>query len=256
MANYCDNRLVITLPEAEGEDLYNRLLEVLRGVDPERGAVNLGGLFPDFTLNDVRNEAGVGLLEILAPRYTFDSENPTAAYREDPFDIWGTSDVEEFGLEKETRISPHSVPIVDITLNFMTRWTPPLNALSQFISLMPEADVSLFYSEPGASFCGEYAKLTPRYRKDVSGVITIHKDSDLSEFIEFAERNIEDISDIKPREIASVARMLNFTPEFIEFTLIDYMDSLEEARAQRLEAESNDADNDDGDDDDDFEAPF
>lgn len=246
MANWCINSLNITLPEHMGLNLLEALQKVQGGEDPLEGNANPAGLLRDVELNDARTAAGVGLLELLAPRYTFSDSPSIYDDSVDPYDIWGTPDIAEFDIMSLRHLPPSSsgVPLVGITILFESRWSPPIAAIDKFMDLVPEANITLFYAEPGDGFFGERVKLDPEVA-NVSEPISRYVQGNLDDFYAEVDNRVEEIYYPRDSELLNLAERFECTFDMMRWLLSQFSDTINELRAERIENEESDYDDDD-----------
>jgi hypothetical protein len=242
MPNWCINQLTITVPESIGNQLIRGLELVRDGVDPYQGAVSTDDLFQDKDLNKARTAAGVGLLEFLAPLYTFvDPEDVLKSKIYSPKvrveDIWGTTDISEFDMSVYTVRTQNGVPLMDINISFTSRWSPPVGAMNKFIELVPEADLLLFYAEPGGDFCGEVARLRPEMSNVSEPVYRQDLTCSLSVFCDDADKHIADLDYIQDTEIQRLAEAFGLTFAATEWIVYQFIDTVQEIRDERIELE-------------------
>lgn len=238
MANWCINSLNITLPASIGLNLMESLEKVQRGEDPLEGDANPAGLFRDIELNEARTAAGVGLLELLAPRYTFSDSPSIYGDSVDPYDIWGAPDVAEFDIMALRHLPPSSsgVPLVGITILFHSRWSPPIAAIDKFMDLVPEANITFFYVEPGDGFFGERVKLDPEVA-NVSEPISRYVHRHLGDFYREVDNRVEEIYYPSDSELLNLAEEFECTFDMMRWLLSQFADTIHDFRRERVENE-------------------
>lgn len=229
------------------------LEKVQSGTDPHEGHVVTDELFQDKGLSEAHAAAEVGLLKLLAPLYTF---SPKASiYSADIHKIWGTSEISEFNIGQLEYRESDGVKLMDISIYFESRWSPPVDAIAKFTELVPAADVLLFFSEPGHGFCGEYVKLTPAL-SNVDSLIQRDMDINIDDFCLQAENTIGDLYRPQDSEILYLSNSFKCTYALIEWLLSQFEESIEALRAQRLEYEEGRQEEHEEEPEDDFEPPF
>ena len=239
MPNWCINQLTITVPESIGNQLIRGLELVRDGVDPYHGAVSTDDLFQDKDLNEARTAAGVGLLEFLAPLHTFvDPEDVLKSKIYSPKvrteDIWGTTDISDFTISGYNVRAQNGVPLMDINIQFDSRWSPPVGAMNKFTKLVPEADLLLFYTEPGCDFCGEVVRLRPEMSNVDAPVYKHDLTCSVSEFCDDADRYIVDLDCVRTEEIQRLSEEFGLTFAATEWILYQFIDAVQEIRDERL----------------------
>ena len=131
----------------------------------------------------------------------------------------------------------NGVPLMDINISFDSRWSPPVGAMNKFIELVPEADLLLFYAEPGCDFCGEVARLRPEMSNVSEPVYQQDRSCSLSVFCDYADKHIADLDYIQDREIQRLAKEFGLTYAATEWALYQFIDTVQEIRDQRIELE-------------------
>ena len=234
------NKLLILVPEELGESIVEGLKKIKAGEDPEDGKVHLEGLFLDSELNEERNKRFIGLLEFLAPLYTFTPKAWVYKYA-DSADTWGCPDTpcDSFGVTKFYNMHTGD-PIKTIYISFETAGAPPIGAIQKFMSLVPEADISLYYSSPSQDLCGEMVKMTPGVSSVLEPFYTFVGSATLSNILENAAEVIFDPQSPNQFEIDELTENFNITEDFAFYLVEQFADAISNIKNNNRLAEDED----------------